>query len=279
MSQNDSEGQLWKVSVVKEKPGTDTVKEFDQSISQAKELLEAYTQEDPIYTQESYEALVQALDEAEQVAANTNPNEGRNDGEAVRKALDALKAAVEGLVYLPSSQEKAELDEAIQDALKLDEGKYTAETYQAVKEALEAAQRVDRENRDEVLAAVEALNKALEALKEITDPGGSTDQPGGSTDQPGGSTDQPGGSTDQPGGSTDQPGGSVQQPGQPDTGNQNKPSEAQEVTNRDDWKQCDFHRKAGFCRLKEPEKGSDKVYKDEICEKRRVQRNCEKSGD
>ena len=205
MPESDAQGQLWKVSTVIEKPGTDMLEEFDQSIQAARELLEAYDPEAPIYTQESYEALVQALEAAEQVASNTNPNEGRNDKEAVEKAFEDLQAAIEGLVYLPSSQEKADLDEAIQRASGLDESKYTAESYAAVKAALEAAQRVDRENRDEVLAATEALNNALAALQEVSKPGDSTEKPGGSTDQPGGSSDQP------------------------DSGNQQKPSQTREL--------------------------------------------------
>ncbi len=205
MPESDAQGQLWKVSTVIEQPGTDMLKEFDQSIQASRELLEAYDPEAPVYTQESYEALVQALEAAEQVASNTNPNEGRNDKEAVERAFEELKAAIEGLVCLPSSQEKADLDEAIQRASGLDESKYTAESYTAVKVALEAAQRVDRENRDEVLAATEALSNALAALQEVSKPGDSTEKPGGSTEQPGGSTEQP------------------------DNGNQQKPSQTQEL--------------------------------------------------
>lgn len=205
MPESDAQGQLWKVSTVIEKPGTDMLKEFDQSIQASRELLEAYDPEAPVYTQESYEALVQALEAAEQVASNTNPNEGRNDKEAVERAFEELKAAIEGLVCLPSSQEKADLDEAIQRASGLDESKYTAESYTAVKVALEAAQRVDRENRDEVLAATEALSNALAALQEVSKPGDSTEKPGGSTEQPGGSTEQP------------------------DNGNQQKPSQTREL--------------------------------------------------
>lgn len=97
----------------------------------------------------------------------------------------------------PQTADKTKLNEAIAAAEKLEESKYTAETWKPFAQALVEAKAVaaDAEaGQSKVDAALKSLTDAQAALKEVESQG---DQPG--TDQPG--TDQPG--EEQPGNKPD----------------------------------------------------------------------------
>lgn len=106
MGRSNAKGQLWKVSTVTEKPAADLLQKLDDAVAEAEKLLGDHTQENPVYTQETCEALMQALEASRLVAENTNINEGRNDREAVLAAAKALQKAIEGLEKIPETPDE-----------------------------------------------------------------------------------------------------------------------------------------------------------------------------
>ncbi len=122
------------------------------------------------YTEESWaEADIAAAIEAAQAVADDEDA----TQEEVDAAVEALAAAVEKLVEVeepPVEVDKSELELSIEFAGMLDEADYTAESWAAMQEALEAAQAVyddEEATQDEVDAADEALTDAINALEEV----------------------------------------------------------------------------------------------------------------
>ena len=116
------------------------------------------------YTQESLQAVMDALAEAEKVGMDENAGQQAVDA-ANRKLKDAMK-----LLALKPAQTQA-LADAIAAAGALTESNYTAETWAALKQALTAARELMARDeltvRDQaaVDAALEMLTAAQKALQ------------------------------------------------------------------------------------------------------------------
>ena len=116
------------------------------------------------YTAESWAELMKALGAAEALVGKAASQD------EVDAATAALKAAIKGLQLAPEvpTPDYDALYEAIKAARKLDESKYTAETWADLMKALGAAEAVNSmaATQDEIDAACEALKAATKALKE-----------------------------------------------------------------------------------------------------------------
>lgn len=134
------------------------------------------------YTTASLTKMYEALETAKEVYGND-----KADQTAVNDAAKALNDACDALVRV---SDKSELQNLIAKVSGLKESDYTAETWNALQEALKAAVAVDAEHdatQEDVDSAAEALKAAIEALEPAT--GEDPDKPG--TD-PGEDPDKPG---------------------------------------------------------------------------------------
>ncbi|MFC6334517.1 S-layer homology domain-containing protein, partial [Paenibacillus septentrionalis] len=134
------------------------------------EAIEAGELKEEAYTEASWQALEEALTEAKKVLADEDATQ-----EEVDAALEALENAHEKLVPAPvvPSVDKTllkakadEIDETI-EAGELKEEAYTADSWQALEEALTEAKKVladEDATQEEVDAAREALENAHEKL-------------------------------------------------------------------------------------------------------------------
>ena len=123
------------------------------------------------YTAESVAALDEAYGNAIEVLENENMTQ-----EQVDKALNALNAAIKGLTLKPEQPvvvDKTTLNEAIEEASKVDPAPYTQESWDVFAAALKTAQTVaaneqaDQKTVDKALADLET---AKAGLKEIETP-------------------------------------------------------------------------------------------------------------
>jgi endo-alpha-N-acetylgalactosaminidase len=149
--------------------------ELENAINEAKEL----NGED--YTEESYNALLSALADAEAAYAKGDATQ-----EEVDAAAAALKAAIAALEKIPAETDptdptepeetvdKSALEEAIEELFKLNPDDYTEETVQAASKALIEAEAVlanENATQAEVDAAAAALKAAIAALEpKVTEP-------------------------------------------------------------------------------------------------------------
>ncbi len=128
-------------------------------------LIEKYTQalavDGKYYTKETYAALKNAIDDAEGVIGYAEASQ-----EEVAAALAALTDAFEKLEDIPA--DRTELQGAVDKAKELDAKLYTEESYQAVTQAVAAAEEslgkegVKQKELDEKLAALEqAVNNLV----------------------------------------------------------------------------------------------------------------------
>ncbi|MFR9147118.1 MAG: carbohydrate binding domain-containing protein [Mediterraneibacter sp.] len=134
------------------------------------------------YTTASLTKMYEALETAKEVYKND-----KADQTAVNDAAKALNDACDALVRV---SDKSVLQNLIAKVNGLKESDYTAETWNALQEALKAAVAVDAEHdatQEDVDSAAEALKAAIEALEPAT--GEDPDKPG--TD-PGEDPDKPG---------------------------------------------------------------------------------------
>lgn len=125
------------------------------------------------YTTASLEKLYEALEAAKDVYEDENAEQA-----AVDTAAENLNSAYDALVHV---SDKSQLQDLIAQANKLEEADYTAETWNALQEALEAAVAVDAEHdatQEDVDSAAEALKAAIEALEESSgeEPGKDVDK-------------------------------------------------------------------------------------------------------
>lgn len=125
------------------------------------------------YTTASLEKLYEALEAAKDVYEDENADQA-----AVDTAAENLNSAYDALVHV---SDKSQLQDLIAQANKLEEADYTAETWNALQEALEAAVAVDAEHdatQEDVDSAAEALKAAIEALEESSgeEPGKDVDK-------------------------------------------------------------------------------------------------------
>ena len=126
----------------------------------SKKVSEAASYKEEDYTAESYQILKNAVEAANTVLANEQA--------ALKEITDAsqeITDAIAGLVKLPTEEEKIEeakksLNEKISQAASYKEGDYTAESYSALKDALEAAGRVYAD----INATLEQVTKASQAV-------------------------------------------------------------------------------------------------------------------
>lgn len=129
-------------------------KDLSERVSEAA----SYEEED--YTAESYQILKNAVEAANTVLANEQVTL-----KEITDASQAITDAIAGLVKLPTEEEKIEeakksLNEKISQAASYKEGDYTAESYSALKDALEAAGRVYADTN----ATLEQVTKASQAV-------------------------------------------------------------------------------------------------------------------
>ena len=117
-----------------------------------------------VYTQESYAAVTAALNDAMAVLTDKDATQ-----ETVNAAAKAIYEAIAGLEL--KAVDMTALAAAAKTAQDLDESQYTAESFQAVEEALAAAHAVlanPNATQAEVDAALAALNAALDGLKHVS---------------------------------------------------------------------------------------------------------------
>lgn len=116
------------------------------------------------YTEETYKAVSEALKAAQAVMADENATQ-----EAVDKEAEALRNAINALEEKkPVKADKSVLNNAIAEAEALDENRYTAESFAAVKKALEEAKTVaadEKATQAAVELAAGVLKAAMAALE------------------------------------------------------------------------------------------------------------------
>ncbi len=123
------------------------------------------------YTAESVAALDKAYGNAIEVLENENMTQ-----EQVDKALNALNAAIKGLTLKPEQPvvvDKTALNEAIEEASKVDPAPYTQESWDVFAAALNKANEVakdDKADQKAVDKALADLETAKAGLKEIETP-------------------------------------------------------------------------------------------------------------
>lgn len=133
------------------------------------------------YTAESYAAFETALDDAKAVLANDNATQ-----DEVNDAKTALETAIAGLV---EKADKTELADLYDKYCSTDATKYTAESFEVLRNALANALGVladETATQKQVDAAKAELQKAVDGLKLVGSTGGSTGD--GTGDNQGGNT-------------------------------------------------------------------------------------------
>ena len=150
------------------------------ALEEAVENAKSLNEED--FTEESWTALEEALEQAEDVLKDPTATQ-----EEVDAAAEELNATAEALEEKPEETtqpevDTTELEKAIAKAEKLDKKDYTAKSYKAVEAALKVAKSVladENATQEEVDNAADALNKAIKALVPTTgkNPGTGDDFP------------------------------------------------------------------------------------------------------
>ncbi len=194
---------IYEIETEVEVPEIEEDEELDTTaLEEAIETAEALTESD--YTSDSWEALEAALAEAADALANATTQD------TIDAATDALNAAIEALVEASddsdndddndsdsgsSSDEEdtmdiSELEAAIANAEAKTQSRYTASTWSAMQTALAEAKAVlaAATTQDEIDAATEALNAAIDALRIRSSSGGSSGGGSGSGSSSSGSS-------------------------------------------------------------------------------------------
>ena len=121
------------------------------------------------YTAESWKQLADKIAEAKELLAQSSP-----DANEVAQMIYDLDLAKVSLRLIEEERtDKSALEEAISKAEALTESKYTADSWAAMQEKLNAAKEVmsdDAAKQEQIDAAAAALNDAVEALVEVTEP-------------------------------------------------------------------------------------------------------------
>ncbi len=125
------------------------------------------------YTDESFAAYKEALQKAADILGSTSPTQAEVD-----QALADLQAAVDGLIEKQPDEVNKDALQTLYDAYaEMEQGNYTDESYQALRDALDAAKAVldDKDaTQAEVDAAYSALAAAADGLAEV--PGGGDEE-------------------------------------------------------------------------------------------------------
>lgn len=145
-----------------------------QNLQKAVQEAQAKLQEVDKYTQESLDALRNAVSSAETVLADKYASQQEVDAQEA-----AVREAIAGLQLLPPPVVKDELARTIRQAKEFvqNENEYTTESIARLKEALQAAQTVcDDPNADQaqVDAATVALRQSIEQLEKKPEPADKT---------------------------------------------------------------------------------------------------------
>lgn len=123
------------------------------------------------YTEESFAAYTEALNAAAEILEKADASQ-----EEVDQALEALKAAVAGLDEKePAAVNKEILQNLYDSYAKMEQGDYTDESWQALQDALDAANAVLEKadaTQAEVDEAYSVLKAAADGLQEVQTPGG-----------------------------------------------------------------------------------------------------------
>lgn len=128
-----------------------------------KQIARAESLDEKLYTQDSYEAVADALKTARDLGGDSTASQ-----ETVDRAAETLKQAIDNLVR--KMVDKTKLQSLFDRASLLKEEAYTAESFAVLKDALTGAETV-LENKDasqaDVDAAADRLNDAVGQLKEM----------------------------------------------------------------------------------------------------------------
>lgn len=119
------------------------------------------------YTETSRQALEAALAAAREVAASQSPA-----AQQISAASSALESAINGMKKVATDADVASLDNAITHAEMFTKANYTQASYAALETAVTAARQLKESagyTKEDVDAAVAAINAAIEGLVEVTD--------------------------------------------------------------------------------------------------------------
>ena len=119
------------------------------------------------YTEASRQALEAALAAAREVAASQSPA-----AQQISAASSALESAINGMQTVATTADTALLDNAITHAEMFTKANYTQASYAALETAVTAARQLKASGgytKEDVDAAVAAINAAIEGLVEVTD--------------------------------------------------------------------------------------------------------------
>ena len=119
------------------------------------------------YTEASRQALEAALAAAREVAASQSPA-----AQQISAASSALESAINGMKKVATAADVASLDNAITHAEMFTEANYTQASYAALETVVTAARQLKESagyTKEDVDAAVAAINAAIEGLVEVTD--------------------------------------------------------------------------------------------------------------
>lgn len=119
------------------------------------------------YTEESRQALQAALAAAREVAASQSPA-----AQQISAASSALESAINGMKKVATAADTALLDNAITHAGMFTKANYTQASYAALETAVMEARQLKESGgytKEDVDAAVAAINAAIEGLVEVTD--------------------------------------------------------------------------------------------------------------
>ena len=114
------------------------------------------------YTADTWAAFEEALNAAQEVAADADALQGEIDD-----AADALRAAMDALT---ANSDKSALEELISEAENMQQDSYTADSWSKLEEALDAAKATAADKgatQAEVDAAAEALRAAIDGLEKV----------------------------------------------------------------------------------------------------------------
>lgn len=127
-------------------------------------IAEAKAIEQGNYTDESYQALQDAIKNAEAVANDSNATQAQVDAQ-----VTALTDAINALEEKQAETDRSSLLQKIGEAKAIEQGNYTDESYQALQDAIAAAQQVfwnPNSTQAEIDAQIVALDNAIDALEE-----------------------------------------------------------------------------------------------------------------
>lgn len=119
------------------------------------------------YTEDTFQALSGVLESAKQAYADENANL-----EQVRGAAQAIEDAIAGLVRVPSQEEllaqaRKALEENLREAVAYKAGEYTAESYEALTDAVAAASRIYTDPEASLSEVEQAAQDVADAIRKL----------------------------------------------------------------------------------------------------------------